>query len=90
MDTIDKEIRILELVDLIAGECTSEQFLAYCDEYDNLLSSLEELENANHAPHLYQVTGGKDHFVFYDYEINEILIDGERISLIHCYYPIKG
>ena len=45
---------------------------------------------SSHAPHLYQVTGGKDHFVFYDYEINGILIDGERISLIHCYYPIKG
>ena len=47
MDKIDIEMRLVELDELIAGECTSEQFLAYCDEYDNLLSSLEELENAN-------------------------------------------
>ncbi len=43
MDKIDIEIRLVELDELIAGECTSEQFLAYCSEYDELYSKYEEL-----------------------------------------------
>ena len=47
MDKIDIEMRLVELDELIAGESTSEQFLAYCDEFDVLTEQLEELENAN-------------------------------------------
>ena len=43
MDKIDIEMRLVELDELIAGESTSEQFLAYCEEFDTLTEQLEEL-----------------------------------------------
>lgn len=49
-DTIDsRDIieRLKELEELIAGESTPEDFLSYCQEYDNLVSLAEE---ASYSP----------------------------------------